>query len=268
MPEQAAEQLVLGREVAVQRVSLDARALGHRRQRRPRRTDAPVQLHRRLGDATACLLHALGTAAELVLALLGGRYCAANLDRSRGVPYAAASLHITVPSKESSPMQTVSTRSSISSTSPSTTTRAPACSVSSRSTRTPAPPTPRSSTSRSSPASTSPPHRQRRGDPLHRQWHRHRSCRRRERARVGRRPGRDPGDGAARDRQRRRRDAARRRLLLLSRSCRRSRSRCSRSARTRSRWARRSRPEPHRRASSMLNIGVPCACISRTHSIT
>src|ERR1044072_1215989 len=95
--------------MAIQRVPLHAGALGHRGQRGARGPDAPVQLHRRLGDAATRRLHALGAAAELVLALFGGHDCVVNLDRSLVNPYAATSLHTTVPSKESSPMQTVST---------------------------------------------------------------------------------------------------------------------------------------------------------------
>ena len=61
------EELLLAPEVRVDRVALDTCALGDRRDRRPRRPDARVQVHGRLDDSLPGLRLTIGPPFELVL---------------------------------------------------------------------------------------------------------------------------------------------------------------------------------------------------------
>ncbi len=63
------EEVVLGREVAVDRVPLHSCPLGDRADRGSRRADAAVQLDRGLGDPLPRVGHRLGAPAQLVLPL-------------------------------------------------------------------------------------------------------------------------------------------------------------------------------------------------------
>jgi hypothetical protein len=73
--EHGGQQPALAAEVVVDERELHARALRDRAHGRPSGTHAAVQLHGRLGDPSACLLHTLSSALHLVFSCHGRNYC-------------------------------------------------------------------------------------------------------------------------------------------------------------------------------------------------